>query len=44
MKAYDASYAKIIREHIYKDKDNNKDDDKDNKYLKHPIYAIFWKS
>lgn len=29
MKAYDASYSKPIREHEYKDKDNNKDDDND---------------
>ena len=29
MKAYDASYSKIIREHKDKDKDNNKDDNND---------------
>ena len=27
LKAYDESYSKIIREHKYKDKDNNKDDE-----------------
>ena len=47
MKAYDASYSKIIREHKYKDQDNNKPDDvttttkTQTKYLKHPTYAIF---
>ena len=41
LKAYDASYSKIMRVHIYKDKDNDKDKDTDKVPEKPNICYIF---